>query len=360
VTRAALAAALGVSLAACAAQRAGRPAPGRIAVEEAERVAGAPSDLAGKNAEELFAAGLAAYSAGDFARAGDAFGRVADLFPASPRRAAALFDAGLAYRQLGDFRLALERFRELADGYAGADADEARFLVADAHWRLGERAEARRVLDALAGRADLPPERHARALVERGVLDAEDGDLDAADRSLLAGARSLEGGGDREREDGALLAKARYWLGEVARARFLRVKVDPAGDAARLERDLEAKSQLLLAAQGQYLAAIRAGTGQLAVTAGGRVGELYEALYGELVSAPLPAGLDEEGGRAYRAELRQRVRVLVTKAIEAYEDTLAAARRARLSGDAVPRVEAALERMKKVLAEIDAPEARGS
>ncbi len=332
-------------LAACAAPRARHPgangAPGELAIQDPERIDASPSDLSGKDAEELFAAGLAAYARGAYARgayarAAEAFGRVADLFPGSPRRAAALFDAGLAHRQLGDFRLALERFRELADGYAGPDADEARFLAAEAHWRLGERDDARRVLDVLAERADLDAEHRARAQVERGVLDAEDGDLDSAERSLSTGARSLEAA--RERHDGALLGKARFWLGEVARSRFLAVKLDPTtGDEA--------------------LAAIGAGDGGFAVAAGGRVGELYEALYGELVTAPLPAGLDGEGARAYRAELRRRVRVLVTKAIEAYEETLAAARRAALAPDAVPRVEAALDRMRRVLVDIDAPEA---
>ena len=132
---------------------------------------------------------------------------------------AALYDAGLALRQLGEWSAALERFRELAERHVGPDADEARFLVAECHWRLGERAEARRVLDALAGRAGLDAEHHARALVERGVLEAEDGELDVAGRSLEAGAIALgiPGAGPPP----ALLAKAQFWLGELHRSRFL-------------------------------------------------------------------------------------------------------------------------------------------
>jgi tetratricopeptide (TPR) repeat protein len=348
------AAALALS-AACAGARGAAPPGGSgdaIALGGGEPVVGGASDLAGQGAEELFAAGLDAYTHGDYARAADAFGRAADLFPASPRRPAALYDAGLALRQQGAWRLALERFRELAERYPGPDGDDGRFMVADAQWHLGQADEARRTLGALAARGDLAPAVRARALVERGVLDAEEGALDAAEAALSEGAAALEHGDG----GGALLAKARYWLGEVARARFLSVKLDPGGEAARLDADLEAKSQLLLAAQGQYLAAMRAGDPAFGVPAGARIGELYEALYGELVAAPLPAGLAGDAAAAYRAEVRRRGRVLVTKAIEAYEETLAAARRASFAGEATARAEAGLERMRRALADVDAPE----
>src|SRR4051794_9351372 len=62
-------------------------------------------ELAGKNDEELFAPGTAAFGAADFARAATAFSRLADLFPRSRHEPAALFDAGLAYERLEEWRL---------------------------------------------------------------------------------------------------------------------------------------------------------------------------------------------------------------------------------------------------------------
>jgi tetratricopeptide (TPR) repeat protein len=362
VTRSAPLAAAALVAAACAGPRAATrpPAANEIVVREPERIeARLDDDLAGKNDEELFAAGMAASAAGAPRRAADAFSRLADTFPASPRRPAALYDAGLALRALGEWRPALERFRELAERHAGPDAEEARFLVAECHWRLGEHAEARRVLDGLAARADLDALHHARALVERGVVEAEDGEGEAAERSLAAGAAAADAGG-RDPAAAALVAKAHFWLGELERDRFLAVKLDPsAGDAARLERDLEGKSERLLVAQERYLRAIRTGDATWAVAAGGRIGELYDGLYTELVTAPLPPGLDAPAAAAYQAELRGRVRVLVTKAIRVYEETLATARRAGVEGELVPRIEAALERMRRALAEGDAPRAAG-
>jgi tetratricopeptide (TPR) repeat protein len=342
---------------ACATARAPRaPAgedPAALTFREGDVVTPAPLDaeLAGKNDEELFAIGTAAYAAGDHARAAAAFERVADLFPASRHRATALYDAGLAERQLERWDRALERFRQLADGWAGPDADEARFFVAEGLYRTGRHAEARAELEALAARSDLGAAQHVRALVERGVIELEDGELDLAERSLKLGAAAWQLAAERERLDAAQAAKAQFYLGEVGRARFQAVRLDPAGDEAGLAARLEEKAQLLLSAQGHYLRAVRAGDGGWAVAAGARVGELYEELHAHLVEAPLPAGLDEEAATAYREALRERVRVLVAKAVVAYEETLSAARRAGVDNAFVPRAEEALRRLRKILAE---------
>jgi hypothetical protein len=109
---------------------------------------------------------------------------------------------------------------------------------------------------------------------------------------------------------------------------------------------------MLLSAQGHYLRAIRMGNDRWAVASGFRIGELYDELRSQLLDAPLPPGLDEEHGTAYRSELRRRVRVLATKAITAYEQTLSRAARSgvddlKFLGDA----QGALERLKGAIAE---------
>jgi tetratricopeptide (TPR) repeat protein len=345
---------------ACATGRAARtatPPPQEIAFQEPTVVEARPedADLATRNDEELFAIGTAAYQAGDPARAAAAFGRIVDAFPASRRVPTALYDAGLAWRQLDRWDLALERFRQLADGYTGPDADEASFFVAEALYRLGRHPEARALLDRLSARADLEPAQHIRALTQRGVVELEDGEPQAAERSLQLALAASQEAERRERLEDYYPAKARFYLGEVYRSYFQALKLAPsASDEAALGKQLEDKAQLLLAAQTHYLRAIRTGDAAWAVAAGARVGELYDALYTQLVEAPLPAGLDEEHARVYRDELRARVRVLVTKAIVAYEETLSAARRAGVENAFVPRAEEALARMRRILADDDA------
>lgn len=350
------------ALAACATARApGAPPPEEIRFDPAV-VEATPLDLelSGKNDEELFALGTAAFAAGDFVRAAAAFGRLADLFPASRHHPAALYDAGLAHQRLGEWRPALGRFRALERGYVGPDADEASFRVAECLWHLGELPEARAALDRLAGRADLEPIDHVRALTWRGVVELDQGDDAAAERSLRQALRAFGERADRERLDDYFPSQAQYYLGEVYRRHFRAVALDPARQGeAELEKALELKAELLLSAQGHYLRAIRMGNPDWAVASGYRIGELYDELHGHLTGAALPAGLDAESEAAYRAELGRKVRVLLTKAIAVYERTLDAAQRARVENVFVERTQASLERVKRALA-IDgaaAPEA---
>jgi tetratricopeptide (TPR) repeat protein len=371
VTRSALAVAAftAFALAGCAtARRPGAPASPATPVDAAPGADLPPSltfppeevkvgrldlELEGKNDEELFAIGTAAYGASDWARAAAAFARIADLFPASRHEAAALFDAGLAYERLEEWRLALERFRTLERKYEGPDAIEASFRVAECLYHLHELADARAALDALARRPDLAPGDRVRALAQRGIVELEDGRTEDAERSLRLAVGTYGAAAEDERLDDHFASQAQFYLGEVYREWFRALPLDPSrGDEERLRRDLEHKAEMLLSAQGHYLRAIRMGNDRWAVASGYRIGELYDELRAQLLDAPLPPGLDEEHAAAYRSELRRQVRVLATKAITAYELTLQRAARAgvddvRFLADA----QASLERLRQVLAE---------
>jgi tetratricopeptide (TPR) repeat protein len=312
-------------------------------------------DLAGRNEEELLAIGRASSQAGDHRRAAAAFGRAADLFPASRRRAEALLGAGLALQELGEWREALGRFLPLVREGSGPGADRAAFEAAACHHRLGELAQARAVLGGLAARVDLAPRSRPRALAERGVVELEMGDLGAAEQSLEQALSAWSRASAQERMDDEIPAKAHFWLGEVYRARFARAPLDLSAGEEALAQALEEKSGLLLAAQGQYFQAARRGSPEFGVAGVARVGELYEALHAEMASAPAPSGLAEEEAAAWRAELSRQLRVLAQKALEAYEGALTAARARGVDNRFVDGAEEALERVKRLLLAPDAP-----
>jgi hypothetical protein len=339
---------LACALAACAG-----PRPTRITYPPDELTA-TPLDreLATKNDAELWAIGEAAEAAADSPRAAAAFGRLADLFPASPHATGARLRAGAALQRTGDFAGALERFRAAAAA-GGAGALEGAFGEAESLYHLGDLAGARAVLDALAARPGLGAPERLRALVQRGVVELELGAPLDAERTLEGALALARDAGERERLDPAHAAQAEFHLGELRREAFRAVRLDPAGaDDEALARDLERKADLLLAAQERYLATLRAGDARWAIAAGLRIGELYEELRAELLAAPLPPGLDAEGAALYRAELAARVRVLAAKAIGAWEETLAlAARSGQRDLRAVPEAAAALERLKALVAE---------
>jgi tetratricopeptide (TPR) repeat protein len=360
-TRALAPLALSLSLA-CAAARSTVPPPPGGARPQPESLAFPPEEvtvsrtdleLQGKNDEELFAIGTAAYGAGELARAAAAFARLADLFPSSRHEAAALFDAGLAYQRLEEWRLALERFRTVERKYEGADALEATFKVADCLYYLHELDDARKVLEGVLARPGLEPPVRIRALAQRGVLELESGRAEDAEKTFRLALSTWQGASESERVDPYYPSLAQYYLGETYREWFRALPLDPStGDEARLRADLEHKAEMLLSAQGHYLRAIRMGEDRWAVAAGFRIGELYDELRRQLLDAPLPPGLDDEHAAAYRAELRRQVRVLAAKAISAYEQTLSRAARSGVDDvKFLADAEASLERLKAALAD---------
>jgi tetratricopeptide (TPR) repeat protein len=308
--------------------------------------------LADKNDEELFAVGTAAYAAGDFPRAAAAFARIVDRFPGSRHEAAALFNAGLAYERLESWRLGLERFRDLARRYTGPDALEASFKAAECLFHLRELDDTHAALAAVAARADLSPSDRIRAQTLLGVVEAEQGKLEQAEVTLKKAVGLWQAVGDRERLDPYFPAQAQYYLGELYREWFRALPLDPsAGDDAKLKEDLEHKSEMLLSAQAHYLRAVRVGDHSWAVASGFRIGELYDELRRQMLEAPLPPGFDDEHARAYRAELRARVRILATKAMSAYDAALSLASRTGVEGlQVLTDAQAALLRLKNALA----------
>lgn len=329
--------------------------PAQLAYEP-QRIEVTPADLtlAGKNDEELFAIGQAAFAAKEFERAAAAFDRLVDLHPGSKREAVALYNGGVAHQRLDQWRLALERFRTMERRYTGPDALESTFRIAECYYHLDELPAAAEVLTGLVARTDLPPGEHIRALTQLGIVELEGGHLDDAEKHLRLAVSAWRSGSEQERLDDYHPSQAQYYLGEVYRAHFLAVRLDPSkDDEQELAQVLESKASLLLSAQGNYLRAIRMGNGDWAVASGYRIGELYDGLYSAMVEAPLPPGLDAEQAAVYRSELKRKVRVLVIKAITIYEQTLAVAGRAQVEDNRyLAETQASLDRMKQALRDV--------
>lgn len=312
-------------------------------------------ELAGKNDEELQAIAAAAFAAGDFSLAANAYSRIVDLFPHSPHRPSAFLQAANSYRALREWRMALERFQMAQRQGTPKDAVEAGFRVAECLYNLGEPAAALAELGALADRTDLEPALRIRAFDQRGILELETGDLESAQRSLSAAVGVWSTARDQERIDPHYAAEAMYHLGEIERQRFQALKLDPSQQSVDSLMDtLENKAQFLLAAQDRYLEAVRMRDPEVIVASGSRIANLYDDLYTQMVQAPLPSGLSDSEQTIYRRDLNGWVRTLVAKAIESYTGTLVFAQRAGVSNNLVEASQSSLARLQEALREIDA------
>ncbi len=310
-------------------------------------------ELSQLNAAELLARGRAAYGARDFVLAARCFTRGADSFPDDAQHGALTYNAGLALMQQAQWTLAFERFRGLADAKAGTgDALDAAFQEATCAYMMEEYGLAAEVLQELSGRKDLPEAQHLSALVDLGVVLVEQGQLVDGEHALREALRTYQRDQADDRMPEDVAAKAEFFLGEIYKVYFGAIKLDPQHrKIEELSKDLENKAEELLSAQGHYLRAIRIGSPHWATGAGYRIGSLYQELYDAMVTAPIPTELTAEEGEVYLEELRKRIRVLVTKAINIYDQTLAAASRIGEDNPFVAQTRESLERMKKILLE---------
>lgn len=298
------------------------------------------------NDEELLAEGTAKAAANEHEEAIRYFDRLAVMFPDSRHRQTAFYRSGLAHAQLKRWQEAYERFAQIAAPRGKGEALDAAFRSAEALYHLDRFAEAAALLEEIKARGDLTVGRQIEAQVQLGVCQVELDALDDAEKTLRAAVERYEGLGDRSEVDDYFPGQAQFFLGEIYRLNYGKVILDGARGVDQLAEDLELKSRLLLSAQGHYLRTIRLGNGYWATAAGSRIGALYEDLYDHLLAAPPPPELAEEEAEVYREELKKRVRVLITKAIGVYEQTLEAAERIGTSGPFIEKTRESLQKMK--------------
>jgi len=307
-------------------------------------------ELSSLNDHELFAKGKAAFAAADYKLAAACFTRGADLYPQSPLHPQLEYNAGLALMQLQDWAQALERFTPQSDPAHGqGDALDASFQAATCLYFLERYDEAGHILHVLAGRHDIAETVRLQAQVDEAVCLVEQSRLSDAEHELREALKSYQTDRVEQVMPEDVAGKAEFFMGEIYRAYFSAVKLDPSGNLDQLGKDLEQKAEELLSAQGHYLRAIRIGNARWATASGYRIGALYEELYDAMVDAPVPADLDAEQQALYREELKKRIRVLVTKAINIYDQTLAAASRIGEDNPFVSQTHQSLERMKRIL-----------
>jgi len=306
--------------------------------------------IQGYGEEELWVCGQAAVQAQEYLRAAMCFSLLADRHPESPRWRAATLGAGEAWERLQDWQRALERYLSAFDPEA-EDVLDLTWKISTAYYELDLYREAIDLLEPLADREDLSLTDRIRARTWAAVCRLELGDWETAEKEFRRALLVYERHKNDERIDPYFPAQAQFFLGEIYRRHFEDVRIDQTDDVPRLSDTIETKSRFLLSAQGHYVRAIRFGHPHWATAAGQRIGQLYERFYDEMIQAPLPSGLTPEQAELYRLEVRRKIRILLKKAIAAYERTLTVAERIGLTSAFVEKTRESLRRIERLLLE---------
>jgi hypothetical protein len=231
---------------------------------------------------------------------------------------------------------------------------DARFKKGVCLAELGRYQQVAELFDVMVVEERLQAPDKIEALVDSGIGHFMLGDLVTAEYRMRDAVRVHRGAERLQRlESDYHIAQANFYLGEIYRTEFSRLKLalPPPGaeQKEQMAAQLEDKCQRLLSAQYAYIRAIKVGNPGWAMASGYKIGTLYEELYDDMVNLPVPEDLDAEQTKLYIVELKKRVHVLIKKAIQVWERSLDMAQRTGSDNEWVRRTETSLERMRALL-----------
>jgi len=262
-----------------------------------------------------------------------------------------LYNRGLCLDQLERYQEAASSYSELVERFPeSSDVTDALFRQAGSYEKLEAWENAIGVFDRLlTERRDLRGVERVEALARKGSAQLQLDQPEQARLTLEEAVRTYRMGKGISPTDSVFhYSMAQFKLGEIVHAEMRQVELPP--DEEQLEELLEKKAQLLLDAQRLYTKVIRIGQAHWAAAAAYRIGALYHHLWVDILSAPPPEDLNEEEQEIYFEILRERIRVLLKKAVVQWERTLKLAIRLGLDNEWIEKTTRDLREIRKILA----------
>lgn len=283
------------------------------------------------------------------------YDRIASEFPTSRFVSPSLYNAGLCLQRGGELAPAIVRYRRLLEvSPRGRDARHAQMQLLEALIDSERWAETRDTAQTLLASDDVSLGDRLEGMARRAQALLGLGEIEAATRAARE-ALTFYRTRTSEPLDPYFAAAANFVLAETIRARSEAMRL-PDADVVAQRETLDQRAALLLLAQAAYFDTIRFTDARWAAAAGFRIGSMYEGLYLELTTAPIPPPSREMSEaaievyrREYRRVLAERIRPLVRHAIRYWELTVLMIERTGVQGEWVARTHAELERARTLL-----------
>ncbi len=307
-------------------------------------------NLEAYNADELFEKAGSALRSGRCELALANYQRLVEEFPESGLVPLALYNTGLCNDELGHHEEAAASYARLVGEHPNSDdVTDALFRLAGSYESMEAWENAIPVLDRLlTERTDLRGIERIEALARKGSAMIAIGQSEEARWVLEEATRLYRAGRGLSASDSVFhYSMAQFKLGEIVQNEMRKVPLP--SDETLLEDHLERKAQHLLQAQRLYTKVIRIGHPHWAAAAAYRIGSLYHHLWKDMLSAPPPEDLTGEAQEIYFEILRNKVRVLLKKAVLQWERTLKLAVRLGLDNEWIDSTTNDLEEIRKIL-----------
>jgi TolA-binding protein len=303
------------------------------------------------DADGLFERAAAQLRAGKCDRAAEVYAVLVAEFGDSDLVEPSLYNRGLCLDQLERFQEAAACYTELIERFPdSSDVTDALFRLGGSYEQLEAWDDAVAVFDRLlVDRRDLRGVERVEALTRKGSAQLQLDQPEAARLTLEEAVRTYRMGKGIAPSDSVFhYSMAQFKLGEIVHSEMRRVQLPP--DEELLAAELEHKAQLLLDSQRLYTKVIRIGHAHWAAAAAYRIGALYHHLWVDILSAPPPEQLGQQEQEIYFEILRDRIRVLLKKAVVQWERTLKLAIRLGLDNEWIEKTTRDLDEIRKILA----------
>ncbi len=326
--------------------------PGTIVTPELRITPGSTKEI-----EKAFRDGQDLLLKGDERGAIAVFEKVVAAEPDGQAAGPSLFNMGLAYLSLGDHARAAQLFLDTEKGFPEAPIAKPALLRASRELAALERwADLEAVARRIDRRADLSVIERIESLGALGLSLVEQGRNDEAFKAIVQGRDMVEE--NKLGQSGAPpieLAQLAFALGEWRRADSEKVVFDPM--PADFAATLEDRSSRLLSAQDAYSDAMRSLDAHWSAMAGYRVGQLYQRLHHDVMSAPFkPRDLKQQ--QLFEGAMRLRYRILLEKGLAMMDGTVRLGERTGESSPWVARAKEARAQLQRSLSDEKAALAR--
>lgn len=274
--------------------------------------------------------------------------RFVAAYPTHPVWLETLYDLATALRKAGKKQRAIECYRRLLH-HSDRSADsrfiwKAAFDLAELEGSLGEWRAASQTYAWITANERMDDLTRTEARLRLGIAYYE---LDRKDLAVETIESALERSTRLNRQglvvDTRLLAQSYFTLGEICFSYFKTISLQ--SSPSDLEKMLDWKVKMLLAARDRYLEAADFEDPFWMTASLYRIGLAYDLLYKEILEAPLPEGLSPEETRIYRRELRKAVGGIRDKAVNTYRQILQFATEHQIDNEWVEQIRMRLSRL---------------
>jgi tetratricopeptide (TPR) repeat protein len=278
-----------------------------------------------RSPKELFEKAAEAFQANDYPRARDTYLRLLTTFPQSDYRILAMYNLALTHERLKEHPRSIELYKAIRkEKPQSEEARDAHFRLAAAYLIVKDFPLAVKTYAFLAEEKDVKTSDRLEILGSLGLAYFHLKRYTEAEDAFRRTLRLFEKESKNEYlGNDFFAAMAQFHIARIYDLRFRERAFR--SEKEKLKEDLNYKASQLLTAQAHYIRAIRIRNPKWVVASLYQIGEMYQKMYDDMLNAPIPKDLDAEEKKVYQDMLKKKIRVLLDKAIIAYEKNLQAA-----------------------------------